>query len=319
MKESFPGLVLQDDPPIFVACIPGRWLLQRVTPAWRIKDPVKGFQRSVSERRAREIAAAVLDQGRTFPNAIVLATDATTLVFADGHLSVASAVHFLVVDGQHRLYSQHFSDFDATYACMVHSGLSEERMAELFVEINDNQKRVPASLRWDLVRLVRPEDDPAGVRATDLVYDLATEESSPLYQRIDLTGEVAELELKQASLATEIRRLAAKKDSLFAGLEFAGQYCLLTDFFAAIRECDPRGWRRSKSNLYKNRVVRALLQLLPELLAASEKPPEVVRAEDFFRFLKRIDLKSLAPEAIVGQQGHAGIKAIYTIIKDQAF
>ncbi len=56
-----PGFQLQDSPRIYVAAIPGRWLLERTTPSWRIDNPEIGFQRIVRERRAREIALAVLD------------------------------------------------------------------------------------------------------------------------------------------------------------------------------------------------------------------------------------------------------------------
>jgi hypothetical protein len=62
-------------------------------------------------------------------------------------------------------------------------------MAALFLEINDNQRRVPSSLRWDLVRLVR-SDDQATAMTADIVYELAERKESPFYDvGIDLTGE----------------------------------------------------------------------------------------------------------------------------------
>ena len=77
MADTFNGFELQRDPGVFVAAIPGDWLLRHSTTSWRIRDPKEGFQRMVDERRARAIAAAVLAQNRTFPNAIVLATNST--------------------------------------------------------------------------------------------------------------------------------------------------------------------------------------------------------------------------------------------------
>jgi len=64
---------------------------------------MKGFQRIVNENRARQIARTVIDQERTFPNAITLASDIKKLEFADCALSLPEASKFLVVDGQHRL------------------------------------------------------------------------------------------------------------------------------------------------------------------------------------------------------------------------
>jgi DGQHR domain-containing protein len=194
------GFELQNNPKIYFTSIPGKWLLNRATPSWRIENPQLGFQRLVKEDRARQIALTVLDQKRTFPNAIVLATDKEEFDYSRGKLNLPDKVKFLVVDGQHRLYAQKFSEYEANYACLIHMGLSEVNMANLFLEINDNQKRVPSSLRWDLVRLVRPEDDPTAIAASEIVYSLSTEKTSPMYQRIDLTGEQNEIQIKQGSI-----------------------------------------------------------------------------------------------------------------------
>ena len=211
MASTFPGLILQDRPRIYLACIPGGWLLKNTTPSWRIEKPETGFQRMVSERRATEIAVAVLDQARTFPNAIVLATDSSEIHLHDCILTLPDDIRFLVVDGQHRLWAQKFSAFGATYACVIHVGLKEPQMAALFVEINDTQKRVPSSLRWDLVRFVRPEEDPLAIRASELVEGLNSEKASPLHQRVDMTGEQPQLTIKQGSLAPEVKALLRKR------------------------------------------------------------------------------------------------------------
>lgn len=313
-----PGFQLLDTPRVYVSAISGKWLLQRTTPSWRIEDPVRGFQRVVRERRAREIALAVLDQQRTFPNAIVLATDHPEFDVCGGAISIPSEIKFLVVDGQHRLWAQRFSEYVADYACVIHVGLTEVEMAHLFLEINDNQKRVPSSLRWDLVRLVRPEDDPYGIAASDMVYLLATDEESPLFQRIDLTGEQSEIQLKQGSLAPEIRRLVSKR-SLLQGLSFDEQHHLITQYFIALREIDRDRWGSRDWPFFKARVLRALLRLLPDLILAIGRRPSELTYSSFTPFLARIEEDSLDLEAIRAAQGNAGIKAIYDQIYAQVF
>jgi len=316
MRPAFPGLLLQTEPPVVVARIPGRWLLERTTPSWRITDPHKGFQRRVSDGRAQEIATAVLDQGRTFPNAIVLATDTLQAPVGDSEVVFPQDVRFLVVDGQHRLWAQHFSENDAKYACVVHLGLSEVEMAQLFVEINDNQKRVPSSLRWDLVRLVRSEADPHGVRAVDLVYELNSSDDSPLYQRVDLTGEQHEITIKQGSLAPDIRGLVGGRGAL-RSMDYEHQLVALKRYFMAIRECDADGWNHANGYLYKARVLRALLRLLQDIATRENKRIDKIRMLDYWEYLRRITPESLDPDRIRGQQGSAGIKAIYETVKDQ--
>ena len=247
-QRSIVGFKLQDEPRIICAKLPGKWLLQRTTPTWRIKKPKEGFQRMVRKRRAHEIALAVLDQRRTFPNAIVLATDSQCVDIQSGQVAIPDNINFLIVDGQHRLWAQNFSEFSASYACLIHTGLSLEGMASLFLEINDNQKRVPSSLRWDLVRLVRPEHDPEAVAASEIVYLLATEDESPFYQRIDLTGEQYELQIKQGSLAPEFKSLLSKKSAL-REFNFQQQYDIILEYSIAIREIDADNWGKARLTL----------------------------------------------------------------------
>ena len=40
---------------------------------------------------------------------------------------------FLVVDGQHRLYAQEYSEVEGIYPCVIHMNRSEAQMAELFL------------------------------------------------------------------------------------------------------------------------------------------------------------------------------------------
>ena len=316
MSSSFTGMQIQGEPLILMASIPGRWLLERTTPSWRIQDPIQGFQRMVNERRAREIAAAVLAQNRTFPNAIVLATDSPDVSSRAGKVVIDDGIRFLVVDGQHRLWAQNFSDYEASYACLIHVGLSERDMASLFLEINDNQKRVPSSLRWDLVRLVQPERDSAAIRAADLIYDLTTDKSSPLFQRIDLTGEQPEITLKQGSIAPEIKSLVSSKVPV-RDEAYEVQLKLLASYFAAIRERDVDGWEGAAGPLYKARVLRALLRISPDIPRRIGKSVEEIESWHLLPFIERVDPLSLSDERIRAQQGNAGIAAITAMLRGQ--
>ena len=315
-KVPTSGFKLQDDPSIICAKLPGQWLLERTTPSWRIKNPRDGFQRMVQERRAREIALAVLDQKRTFPNAIVLATDNDCVDIKSGRIKVPDDARFLIVDGQHRLWAQNYSHFSASYACLIHTGLSVEEMANLFLEINDNQKRVPSSLRWDLVRLVRPDDDPEATAASEIVYLLATEEDSPFFQRIDLTGEQSELQIKQGSLAPEFKSLLSKRSPL-SRFNFQQQYDIILEYSMAIHEIDADNWGLPQSVFFKARVLRALFKLLSDIV--KELKDDELTAIDMIPYLELIDEAKLDPEVIRSVQGSAGIRAIYLSIKAQVF
>ena len=315
--SSVQGFLLQEKPKVICANLAGDWLLSHSTPSWRIKDPIRGFQRMVKDQRAKEIAVAVLDQQRTFPNSIVLATDIDSIEVNNGQVLIPDDAIFLIVDGQHRLWAQRFSNYQAPYSCLIHTGLTEEGMARLFLEINDNQKRVPSSLRWDLVRLIQPDDDPQRLGAADIVYLLATEQESPFFQRIDLTGEQAEMQIKQGSLAPEFNSLLRRR-SPFANVSFLEQYRIILEYSQAIQQIDSDRWGKPNSAFFKARVLRSLFRLLSDLcLEIGENRLAEVGAKNFVKYLSRIDEHTLDPEFIRSMQGSAGMTAIYRQIREQ--
>ena len=259
----------------------------------------------------------MLDQGRTFPNAITLATNLKDFKREGDEIFIPKKVKFLVVDGQHRLWAQTFSERDCQYACIVHLKKTEKEMAELFLEINDNQRRVPSSLRWDLVRLVRPAGDEAAITASELVYELATRKESPFYFAIDLTGEQKDVSIKQGSLAPEIKTLVSRAKKTH-NPTFEEYIALLIRFFAAIRSLNPQGWGDPASTYYKARVLRALVRLLVDIVT-NAKSLEDITAELLLGDLRKIDPATLSDERVRAAQGSAGVMDLYKEIKNQVF
>lgn len=317
-QEKARAILLQTSPPVvYISALPGQWLLKHTTPSWRLKEPLKGFQRIVRADRAKEIARTVLDQGRTFPNAITLATNLKDFKWDGDKITIPKNVKFLVVDGQHRLWAQSFSERECQYACVVHLEKTEKEMAELFLEINDTQRRVPSSLRWDLVRLVKPAGDEAAITASELVYDLATREDSPFYFAIDLTGEQKDVSIKQGSLAPEIKTLVSKAKKPFDPT-FEEYITLLIQFFTAIRSLNPQGWGDPASTYYKAKVLRALVRLLVDIVVEAQSLEELT-AEFLLAKLQKIDPATLSDERVRAAQGSAGVIDLYKEIKTQVF
>ena len=321
VKPAAIGIVLGRDPYVYATALPGRWLLEHSTPSWRIRDRHKGFQRIVKERRAREIARTVLDMGRAFPNAITLATDVEEFSIGnDCALRLPARIKFLVVDGQHRLWAQRYSKVEGTYPCVIHTGQSEQGMARLFLEINDNQRRVPSSLRWDLYRLVRPGDK-SKVMAADIVYELATRPDSPFYSvgtepvAIDLTGEAQNLTIRQGSLAPEIKSIVSKHTKE-CGDNLEDYLGLLIRFFTAIRSLDPTGWGQPRSTFFQARVLRALLRVLSDMIG-QEGAVHSLTTSKMREQLTRINPSTLAPENVRRVQGSAGVHDLYMQMRDQ--
>jgi DGQHR domain-containing protein len=316
-SQSAIAIVLQEQPDVYLTALPGPWLLAHSTPSWRIEDPLKGFQRIVKEERAKEIARTVLDTNRTFPNAVTLATMVGQFSCDGNLMTFPAASKFLVVDGQHRLWAQRFSKHSGLYPCVIHMKRTEAEMAALFLEINDNQRRVPSSLRWDLVRLVRHEDLSIAMTA-DIVYELATRKDSPFYSvGIDLTGEKKDVTIKQGSLAPEIRTLLARDlKRQRAGVD--DYVALLIRFFTAIRSLDSDGWGNPQSAFFKARVLRALLRVLSDLLTEAKKVSELTTPK-LRTCLEQIDPETLSDERVRKIQGSAGVHDLYKQMREQVF
>jgi hypothetical protein len=180
---------------------------------------------------------------------------------------------------------------------------------------------VPSSLRWDLVRLVRPQDDPYAIAASEMVYALASNEESPLYQRIDLTGEQGEKDLKQGSIAPELKTLLGNRKAGIRQLDFEDAYELLLRYLAAIRDYDPDGWRAGNSPFLGARVIRAGFRLLPDIILSRELAdnPLGLDSRNFLTYLKRIPEGEIDLQNIRATQGTAGIKHIYETMKANVF
>jgi DGQHR domain-containing protein len=315
---SVAAIEVQSTPPVYLASLPGPWLLEHTTPSWRSKDPKKGFQRIVKEARARQIALTILDPGRPFPNAIVLATDIRSLERpSEGMITLPAKTKLLVVDGQHRLWAQQFSDEVGRYPAVIHLGKTEVEMAKLFLEINDNQRRVPSSLRWDLVRLVR-DGQPNRIMASDIVYELATREDSPFYIALDLTGEDKDISIKQGSLAPEIELLVSRSKRKKWDVDFDEYLNLLINFFTALRSLDP-DWGDSSSTFYKARVLRAMIRVLSDMVISKMGKVEDLDTETLSKYLGKIDAESLDADTVKAAQGTFGVNQLYEIIKEQIF
>ena len=89
--------------------------------------------------------------------------------------------------------------------------------------------------------------------------------------------------------------------------------------FAAVREKDSDGWRQGEGHLYRNRVLRAFLKLLPRMLSRIKKDAKDINPGDFYAFVRRLNLGSLSDSRLRAIHGNAGVAAITRTIQKQIF
>ncbi len=153
-------------------------------------------QRVLNKRRINDIKEFILG-GHTFFNSFILNwTDVNFAPSIDDNLISLPLIHgsAQVIDGQHRL-----AGFDAAIADEESVGdrdiiitlclkLTTKKAAEIFLNINTEQKPVPKSLMYDLFGEVIDDETHAVNRATDIARYLNDDPESPLYKLIKFPG-----------------------------------------------------------------------------------------------------------------------------------
>jgi DGQHR domain-containing protein len=181
----------------------------------------KYYQRIVESGRLRSIASYV-DSGRYFPNAAIIAFGVSPKFtpFKEVESSIpnwSKNVEFgclsfpvtyrscWIVDGQHRLYGMSkTAQLDPSMPIVAIDGATLESQAQLFLDINKNQKQVPSDLVWDLEGEMRP-NSPDGI-VSRVVKEL--NKTGVLAGRIyvPLQGLKRQKPLKLTSLCAVIRK-----------------------------------------------------------------------------------------------------------------
>ncbi len=144
----------------------------------------KGFQRHLSEIRAKNIAKYI-DDGFVIPGSIILSAQANAkMTYSNGKIKYENIDDsFFVIDGQHRLYGLHYANTDLKIPVFIFNDLKLEDEIQYFLDVNSTQRGVPKTLRIELTRfLTEPESlDDIRLKIIDL---LNTDDESPLKNRI---------------------------------------------------------------------------------------------------------------------------------------
>lgn len=168
VRHSYPALpITQNDQRFFFTTIPVEDLFPFCFVARRNEDPEKGFQRSLNESRAQDIAEYLKRGSGSIPTNIVLsAQDVSDFTYDRRVKSVRYAREkssFLVLDGQHRLWGYHlcWKRFQISHRVPVsiYMGLSRAEEARLFIDINTKQVGVPAALLLDIKQIAEIESN----------------------------------------------------------------------------------------------------------------------------------------------------------------
>ena len=162
------------------------------------------YQRIIKKKRLQDVRNFI-NNGGYFPNSIIICIDTNGkgLVFdqsatkVEGTISKIGILHIpkryrsaYIIDGQHRLYGYSDSDYASTNSIPVVAFVDLERTEQIkiFMDINENQKAVPKSLRVTLnADMLWDSEDLSEQRQalrSKIAQMLGEESTSPLHSRV---------------------------------------------------------------------------------------------------------------------------------------
>jgi DGQHR domain-containing protein len=259
---TYPVMELQQGVVKMYAFVAPSTVLRRVcSVSRREEDAEKGFQRHLKEARLRQIARYVDDKHGVIPNNIILdfyheaveVNEVKSTITFPGTTKCA-----WVIDGQHRLFG--FEYAKTVYPLLVVAFIRPnlEQDVNMFVTINNEQKRLPSSLTLDLLGIIGTEED-INTRCRDLVAKLNEDEESPWYDLVNMTGE----SVGYISLVNFVRKVKpfVSQSGVLKSFTFLEQYGSLANYWSAIKAVYADQWGRSL--LTKTVGFGAMMNLFP--------------------------------------------------------
>jgi len=258
----------------------------------RVEDKDEGYQRALSAARVARIRDFI-DQGNVLPTSVLVSFDDGKLKSNGSILEVPNDPRAgWIIDGQHRLAGAHEAERDIVVPVVAFIRMSLDEQINCFVTVNREQKGVPSSLYYDLLKYLpntKTEKEVVQQRAADLAAALKTDEMSPFYGRIVSTS--APKRGRQLSLTNFVRKLSPHlrrngRLFLYSDEERKG---IINNYYRAIASVFPKEYQKRESIYFKTLGFGALMGSLPMVLDITLQHEGGFTVEDVSVTLRQID------------------------------
>ncbi len=276
-------LITQGKHRFYTATVPSDVLRDTCSVDMRVEDLIKGFQRRLDPRRAKDIAAYIDSGLGTIPSSIILSAQQEAQLKYTSRSQVLSFKRvpraFLILDGQHRVNGFYLAKAKLRVPVVIYNGLTKAEEARLFMDINTTQRPVPNELLLDIKRLAQTETDEESLLRD--VYDLFnTEPESPLF------GLMSPSEKRPGKLSRVTFNAALKAIfSAFGNSDVKFVYAALSAYLNAwLTGMRARGAPESITN---PTIFRAIMLLFPSVAArVSDRHEDKYTVENFNEILQ---------------------------------
>ena len=319
------------------------------------KNMMPTYQRLIKKKRLMDVQKFI-NEGGYFPNSLIISIDSggkglqfdVSSTKVEGALSKLGVLHLpkknrsaYIIDGQHRLYGYSDSEYASTNCIPVVAfvDLDRQEQIKLFMDINENQKAVPKTLRVTLNADMLWESPDYNERRQALRSKIAQmfgeEDTSPLLGRVVvgedekslekcITVEAIQTALKKCNFMTQFgKKNCIVKDGTFDIGTNQGTcdilYPFLEECLRYIKNAAPDEWNRGDSNegmLTMNRGIQAVIRVIndivnllverKEISPKTQKTDEITKPVMFYLDPLTDYLNGLTPQERKDLRGYFG-------------
>ncbi|MHC5310940.1 DGQHR domain-containing protein [Myroides sp. LJL116] len=259
MEEYTAIEINQNGQILYLFSMSAKTIYDKFSVSRRVEDKEKGYQRSFSATRLKQIANYLNKESGFLPNSILVNIDNEKYNFENGklYLNLEEESIGFIIDGQHRVGGANLAENDIVLPVVATVKLSEVEQAKLFIKINKNQRGVPVSLYLDLLNITEGEivdfdgqDVTAERRAIEIAKRLNEDEESPMYDKVRMTGEPGK-GISLSEFVNLLKPFVEPKKGNFMTLGFEDQYKLFNIYLKAFKAVFLEQWDDSSTLLLK--------------------------------------------------------------------
>jgi DGQHR domain-containing protein len=230
----------------------------------RTRKNLNGIQRPAAKSRLRSLKNYSNSVDGCMPNTIVVNLDEDFAKINTGKLEILLHPDIMeIIDGQHRLLGFQHSDFEYDIPIAAFIGLSRRQVARVFKTINHNAKQINKSFIADLLSLTNDGSEEE-MNAHQIIEKLNTDEDSPLFSRVNMTGYEKKCLVSQSNLMNSIVPLL-KEGGVLQYVDPATCYRIIMKYLQAWQKCYESQWGDKNNVLTTSLGFNVMFKMFPSI------------------------------------------------------
>ncbi|APC08575.1 DGQHR domain-containing protein [Neomoorella thermoacetica] len=285
-KSSYSAnLVSQGKFRFYIVSMPSEILGKTCFTITREEDPMEGFQRRLDENRAQDIANYIDNGMGSIPTAIILSAQKEAQMKYNSKTKTISFLPekkaFLIIDGQHRVWGFIKAKKSIRVPVVIYENLTRQEEAQLFIDININQKQVPEALLLDVKRLLQNESEEE--KRCSEVFDIFYTNSGSI-----LNGHLARAEKIRGKISriTFNQSISGILNKDLRDLQPEESYNVINNYLKAIQKVFEEIAPNLKCAIFKPVIFQGLLEICQHVIDKTLYKHDKLTRDAFYDVLK---------------------------------